>query len=71
MKPKPASTTAWSSARRIVVLTDASKFGRVSLHRIALLDQIHAIITDAGIDDATREGLQRLGIEVIIAEPTA
>ncbi|PZP78667.1 MAG: DeoR family transcriptional regulator, partial [Stenotrophomonas maltophilia] len=37
----------------------------------ALLDQIHAIITDAGIDDATREGLQRLGIEVIIAEPTA
>jgi len=26
------------------------------------------IITDAGIDDATREGLQRLGIEVIIAE---
>jgi len=55
-------------ARRIVVLTDASKFGRVSLHRIALLDQIHAIITDAGIDDATREGLQRLGIEVIIAE---
>ena len=56
-------------ARRIVVLTDASKFGRVSLHRIARLDQIHAIITDAGIDDATREGLQRLGIEVIIAEP--
>ena len=58
-------------ARRIVVLTDASKFGRVSLHRIARLDQIHAIITDAGIDDATREGLQRLGIEVIIAEPPA
>jgi DeoR family transcriptional regulator, aga operon transcriptional repressor len=58
-------------ARRIVVLTDASKFGRVSLHRIARLDQIHAIITDAGIDDATREGLQRLGIDVIIAEPPA
>ena len=55
-------------ARRIVVHTGASKFGRVSLHRIALLDQIHAIITYAGIDDATREGLQRLGIEVIIAE---
>ena len=56
-------------ARRIVVLTDASKFGRVSLHRIARLDQIHAIITDTGIDDATREGLQRQGIEVITAEP--
>jgi DeoR family transcriptional regulator of aga operon len=56
-------------ARRIVVLTDASKFGRVSLHRIARLDQIHTIITDTGLDDATREGLQRQGIEVITAEP--
>ncbi len=56
-------------ARRIVVLTDASKFGRVSLHRIAYLDQIHAVITDAGIDEATREGLQRRGIDVLVAEP--
>lgn len=56
-------------ARRVVVLTDASKFGRVSLHRIARLDQIHAIITDEGISSDYREGLQRLGIEVIIAEP--
>lgn len=57
-------------ARRIVVLTDASKFGRVSLHRIARLDQVHTIITDAGIDDATREGLLQQDIEVIIAEPS-
>lgn len=55
-------------ARRIVVLTDASKFGRVSLHRIARLDEIHAIITDDGISAEYREGLQRLGIEVIVAE---
>ena len=55
-------------ARRIVVLTDASKFGRVSLHRIARLDQVHTVITDAGIDSEYLEGLQRLGIEVIIAE---
>ena len=58
-------------ARRIVVLTDASKFGRVSLHRIAYLDQIHVVITDAGIDEATREGLQRRGIDVVVAEPAA
>ncbi len=55
-------------ARRIVVLTDSSKFGRVSLHRIARLDQVHAIITDANISSEYREGLQRLDIEVIIAE---
>ena len=55
-------------ARRIVVLTDASKFGRVSLHRIARLDQVHTIITDASIEPEYLEGLQRLGVEVIIAE---
>ncbi|TKR29513.1 DeoR family transcriptional regulator [Luteimonas gilva] len=58
-------------SRRIVVLTDASKFGRVSLHRIAKLDEIHAIITDDGISAEYREGLQRLGIDVIVAETPA
>lgn len=54
-------------ARRIVVLTDSSKFGKVSLHRIARLEATHTIITDAGISTDYRDGLQKLGIEVIIA----
>ena len=58
-------------ARRIVVLTDASKFSRVSLHRIAHLEQVHAVITDASIDEATRDGLQQRGIEVIVVEANA
>lgn len=58
-------------ARRIVVLTDASKFSRVSLHRFAHLEQVHAIITDASIDEATRDGLQQRGIEVIVVEANA
>ena len=55
-------------ARRIVVLTDASKFGRVSLHRIARLEEVHTVITDAGIGDEYREGLQRLGIELEVID---
>lgn len=58
-------------SRRVVVLTDASKFGRVSLHRIARLDQVHTVITDTGISSEYMEGLQRLGIEVIVTETTA
>ena len=53
-------------ARRVVVLSDASKFEQVSLHRIALLDQIHAVVTDAGIPAEFREALQQRGIEVIV-----
>jgi DeoR family transcriptional regulator of aga operon len=55
-------------AKKIVVLTDASKFGRVSLHRIVQLDRVHTVITDAAISQEYREGLQRLGIELLIAE---
>jgi len=55
-------------AKKVIVLTDASKFGRVSLHRIVLLERVHTVITDAGISREHREGLQRMGIELIIAE---
>ncbi len=55
-------------AKKIIVLTDASKFGRVSLHRIVQLERVHAVITDASISPEYREGLLKLGIELIIAE---
>lgn len=53
-------------AKKIIVLTDASKFGRVSLHRIVHLDRVHTVITDASISPEYREGLQKLGIELLI-----
>jgi DeoR family transcriptional regulator of aga operon len=55
-------------AKKIIVLTDASKFGRVSLHRIVQLERVHTVITDAAISPEYREGLQKLGIELLIAE---
>ncbi|MGH8853036.1 MAG: DeoR family transcriptional regulator [Telluria sp.] len=55
-------------AKKIIVLTDASKFGRVSLHRIVQLDRVHTVITDAAISPEYHEGLQRLGIELLIAD---
>ena len=56
-------------SRRIVVLTDATKFGRVALHRIARIDEIHVVITDPGIGSREREQLEGLGVEVIVASP--
>jgi DeoR family transcriptional regulator, aga operon transcriptional repressor len=55
-------------ARKVVVLTDSSKFGRVSLHRIAMLQRGQTVITDSGISQEYREGLQRLDVELMIAE---
>lgn len=55
-------------ARRVVVLADASKFGRICLHRICALKQVETIITDASLAPAVREQLAAQGITVIIAE---
>lgn len=39
------------AARRVVVLTDASKVGEVHLHRFADLDEVDLVITDTTLDD--------------------
>ncbi|SDG77376.1 MULTISPECIES: transcriptional repressor AgaR [unclassified Duganella] len=55
-------------ARKVIVLTDASKFGCVSLHRIIQLNRVHTVITDARISDEYRDGLVNAGIELLIAD---
>ncbi len=55
-------------SRKVIVLADASKFGRVGLHRIARVGRVRTVITDAGISAEYREGLHRLGIELIVAD---
>lgn len=55
-------------AKKIIVLTDASKFGRVSLHRIVQMDRVDTVITDASISDEYREGLLAASIELLIAD---
>ncbi|MBI1369073.1 MAG: DeoR family transcriptional regulator [Planctomycetes bacterium] len=44
-------------AARAVMLMDASKFGRKSLAKICSVDDIEAIVTDAGISDRWRKSL--------------
>jgi DeoR family transcriptional regulator of aga operon len=55
-------------ARKVIVLADASKFGVISLHRIAQLDRVHTVITDGAISAQYRDGLRNAGIELLIAD---
>jgi DeoR/GlpR family transcriptional regulator of sugar metabolism len=55
------------SARQIVLVTDSTKFGKISITHFAGLDEIDAIITDEGIPVEYREILTVRGIELIIA----
>jgi len=55
------------AARRVVLVTDSSKFGKVSTTFFAELSAVHAVITDEGVSGEQREMLANLGIELIIA----
>lgn len=52
----------------IIIVTDHSKWGSVSNHRIAHLDQINMFITDERLSVDARVDLASFGVEVIIAK---
>lgn len=53
------------AARRVVVLSDASKAGQVHLHRFLGVDEAGMLITDDALDDETAERLENAGTEVV------
>jgi DeoR family fructose operon transcriptional repressor len=56
-----------SSARRVVVLADASKVGAEFPVRFADLEEIDVLVTDEGLDDADEKALVAAGLTVVRA----
>jgi DeoR family transcriptional regulator, aga operon transcriptional repressor len=54
-------------ARRVIVVADSSKLGRVHLARIAGLDQVDELVTDGDGPAAEIEKLRRAGVTVTVA----
>jgi len=54
------------SARQIILVTDSTKFGKISVTHFAGLDEVDTVITDEGISDEYREILADRGIELLI-----
>lgn len=55
------------SARRVVLLTDASKFGLETLEQFALPAEVDLLITDREPEGALAEALTEADVEVLIA----
>src|SRR3954469_12294793 len=53
------------TANRVIVLADGSKIGKRAFTRIAPIDEIAMLITDAGADPAELDRLRAAGVEVI------
>jgi DeoR/GlpR family transcriptional regulator of sugar metabolism len=54
-------------ARRRVLVTDSSKYGKVAAFHSLGLDSLSAIVTDAGLPESARRALEENYVEIIIA----
>jgi DeoR family fructose operon transcriptional repressor len=59
---------ASANAARTIGLIDSNKFGRASLLTIARAEELDAIVTDEGLDDATADGFRAAGVALEIAK---
>lgn len=55
------------SARRVVVLADHTKIGRADFVRVAPIDAVDTLITDADVDHELVEEIMAAGVEVLCA----
>jgi DeoR family transcriptional regulator of aga operon len=51
-------------ARRVIVVADSSKIGRVAFARICALERVHEMITDAATDPAIVARIAEAGVDV-------
>jgi len=56
-----------ASARRVVALADASKFGVETAVRFAAVGEIDVLVTDSDVSSADRRALTKAGVEVVVA----
>jgi DeoR/GlpR family transcriptional regulator of sugar metabolism len=64
----PVKKQAAANARQVIVLADSSKINRDVLVLFLRLDQVHMVVTDAGVSPEHRAALEERGIRVLIAE---
>jgi DeoR family fructose operon transcriptional repressor len=52
---------------KVIVLADSSKMGKVGNFVSSPLSRVHVVVTDSGCPEQFRQGLEELGITVLIA----
>lgn len=57
------------ASKKIIVVTDSSKFYRISLHKIIGIERVDKIITDSNIPPSLLDIFCNKGIEVLLVDP--
>ncbi len=56
------------AAREIILVADSTKIGRMSFAVLGPFTLVNRLITDAGIRDEDRRAIEKMGIEIVIAQ---
>jgi DeoR/GlpR family transcriptional regulator of sugar metabolism len=62
---------AIAAARRVIVLADASKLGRVAFSTVAPLSVVDVLVTDAPADHHVTQEIAAAGVSIVEAKPAA
>ena len=54
-------------ARKVIIVTDHTKFGRNAMIQVAPLDEADCVVSDAGLAEEYQELLRARGVEVLLA----
>lgn len=55
---------------RVVIVADHNKFGKTALKRLCPLEDIDAVVVDAGLSESHRELLEAAGVAITVAAAT-
>lgn len=53
--------------QEVLIVADRGKFGRIALARLCGLDEVHGVVTDAGLDADARGWLESAGVRLHLA----
>ena len=57
-----------ASADRAYVVTDHTKFGKVSLSHLCRLEDVHGVVTDSGLGSHWKKRIDDAGVELVLAD---
>lgn len=56
-----------ASADKAYVVTDHTKFGKVSLSHLCRLEDVHGVVTDSGLGSQWKKRIEDAGVELVLA----
>jgi DeoR family transcriptional regulator of aga operon len=54
------------AAREVVLLADASKWGRMGFAKVVPISAIHVLVTDSGLSAEARTSIEEMGIQLVL-----